>query len=111
MSSLTPSQRYAAAMQSQRIPHRISLNADHFSSESLPGKTTFTTKRLRKLKKILTPNEYRHYTSAFKGRTLNREGMPKLVGRGLYKKRQKNRKSKKRDNSKKSNGKRKSKKK
>ena len=108
MSSLTPSQGYAAAMHNHGNPHRISLNADHFSSKALPGKTSFTTKRLRKLKNILTPNEFSYYTSKFKGRNLNKEGLPTVAGRGgTRKKRRKKQKSKKKDDQKKLNGKRK----
>ena len=46
----------------------------HFASNVLPGRTNYTTKWLNKLKEILTPNEFTHFTKGLSGRQLNPRG-------------------------------------
>lgn len=92
MSTIPISERYKAAVENNKIPTRISIPNEHFVSNVLPGRTSSSTKRLRTLKKILTPNELSHYTMNFNGRQLNRHGLP-TSGRGARKK--KNRRNRK----------------
>ena len=91
MSALKPSERYVIAVENNKMPNRMFLSPNHFASQALPGKPSFSTKRFRRLKKILTPNEFTHFTGGFKGRPLNREGLPKVFGRGIEKKKIKRR--------------------
>lgn len=85
MSTIPISERYKAAIENNRIPNRISVPNEHFVSNVLPGRTSASTKRLRTLKKILTPNEMDYFTKNFNGRQLNRHGLP-TSGRGIKKK-------------------------
>lgn len=94
MASLTPQQRYKTAISNYRIPNQLAVPATHFSSNILPGKTSFSTRQMRRLKTILTPNEFQQFTGGFTGRKLNSEGLPKLFGRGMKKKKKKEKKKK-----------------
>lgn len=86
MSSTVPIlERYKLAVENNRIPNRISIPNEHFVSNVLPGRVSSSNKRLRTLKKILTPNEMTYFTKGFKGRQLNRNGLP-VSGRGIAKK-------------------------
>lgn len=95
MSTIPILERYKAAVENNRIPNRISIPNEHFVSNVLPGRTSATTKRLKTLKKILTPNEVEYFTKNFNGRQLNRHGLP-TSGRGIRKSSKKNKKRRKR---------------
>ena len=74
-------ERYEAALRQNPIPSRMTLPNSHFVSNVLPGRTSSTTKRLKQLQHMLTPNEFSYYTKGFAGRQLElRTGFPS--GRG-----------------------------
>jgi hypothetical protein len=88
--------RYEAALKQNPIQSRMTLPNSHFVSNVLPGRTSSTSKKLKQLQQILTPNEFTYYTKGFAGRQLNlRTGLP--TGRGsqkLSKKKRKKRRNK-----------------
>ena len=75
-----------------KMPNRMSLPNSYFSSNSLPGSQNFAQKKLRKLQKILTPNEFNYFTNNFRGMQLNtKTGLP-IGGRGTARKMRRKRK-------------------
>ena len=56
----------------------------HYTQSRLPGGSDSSTKLLKRLKRMYTPNEFTHFTKSFTGRKLDpKTGLPKpITGRG-----------------------------
>ena len=82
--------RYENALKQNAMPHRMELPDSYFVSNVLPGRTSNTDKRLKKLQKMYTANEFSHFTGNFADRRLKlRTDLPVGGGRGMKKRKKK----------------------
>ena len=95
MLRFTVREQFNNAVEKFRMPNRMLLTSSHFTSNMLPGSSSGTQKRLKRLQKLLTPNEFNFYTKNFAGLQLDsKTGLP-ISGRGIINKQRRKKKQRK----------------